>query len=142
MIERETNPNVIAARVKQSVDTQRALYGGGAVSGVAPHLVPAATQEATKLGTEYATFAGQVKNLKTQLAAAKSGDEVAAAFAPVAASLGSNAFYGTHRFSPTELQTLQNLGSVPRQIDAWFSKHATGTLAPDTVKEFGALADR
>lgn len=141
-IERETDPSIIASRVSQAVQTQKGLYGGGQVSDVAPHLVPAATADATKAGTDYATFSGQMKNLKTQLAAAKTGDEVASAFAPAAVALGSNSFYGTHRFSPTELQVLDNLGSVPRQIDAWFAKHATGTLTPDSLKEFQSLVGR
>jgi hypothetical protein len=141
-IERETDPRVIAARVQQTVQTQRGLYGGGAVSGVAPHLVAPATAEATKLGTDFATFEGQLKNLKTSLASAKTGDEVAAQFAPIAITLGSNAFYGTHRFSPTEVEALKDVGSVPRQINSWLDKHATGTVNPDSLKEFQSLVDR
>lgn len=141
-IERETDPNVIAARVQQAVTTQRQLFGNMGGSGLAPHLVAPATAEATKLGTDYATFQGQMKNLKDQLASAKTGDELAAQFAPIAATLGSNAFYGTHRFSPTEVESIKDVGSVPRQINAWFDKHATGTITPDSMKEFETLVDR
>jgi len=96
-----------------------------------------------KAGSDYATFSGQMANLKSQLAAAKTGDEVAAAFAPVATALGSNAFYGTHRLAPAEVAALgPQLGSIGREVNTWFSKAGSGTLPPASVQEFGNLVDR
>jgi hypothetical protein len=96
-----------------------------------------------KQGTDYSTFAGQMANLKTQLAAAKTGDEVAAAFAPVATALGSNSFYGTHRLAPSEVEALgPHLGSLGRQLNTWFDKAGSGTLPAESVQEFSNLVDR
>jgi hypothetical protein len=96
-----------------------------------------------KSGDDYTKFAGQMMNLKTNLAAAKTGDEVASAFAPIATVLGLNAFNGTHRISPAEAQAAgPELGSVYRQMDTWFSKNTTGTLNSDSVKEFQGMVDR
>jgi hypothetical protein len=146
-IQEETDPRVIAAHAQQAAQSQEAvqkgLYGDSPLASVPPALAPAATAAATKLGTDYASFSGQIQNLKAQLSAAKTGDQVASAFAPIATALGSNAFYGTHRLAPSEVDALgPGLGSVGRELNTWFDKHATGTLAPDSVKEFNALVDR
>ena len=148
----ETNPQIQAGKVavataegqaRANIEAQQARGSNAALANVPPHLIAPATAEATKLGTEYATLRGQLDNLKSQLTAAKSGDEVASAFAPVATALGSNAFYGTHRLAPAEVNALgPGLGSVARQVNSWFDKHATGTLPPDSIKEFVALVDR
>lgn len=128
---------------RANVEAQMARGSNAALAQVPPHLVAPATAEATKLGTDYATVASQLANVKSGLTAAKNGDEVASAFAPVAAALGSNSFYGTHRIMPAEVQALgPGLGSVAREVNTWFDKHATGTLAPDSIKEFNALVDR
>lgn len=137
--------NVASAEGQARANVEAAMARGSnaALSGVPPHLVAPATAEATKLGTDYATFTGQMANLKSQLAAAQTGDQVASAFAPVATALGSNAFYGTHRLAPAEVQALgPALGSVAREINTWFDKHATGTLPSGSVNEFSNLVDR
>lgn len=141
-IDRETDPQVLNARVNTAVRTQAALTKGSAVAGVPPHLVAAATTAANKAGEDYATLAGQMRNVDNMLSDAKNGDQVAAAFGPVAAVLGSNAFYGTHRFSPTELQTIQGLGSIGRQFNAWFDKNEKGAITPDSLKEFKSMVAR
>lgn len=151
-IAKETDPRVQAGKVavataegqaRANVEAQVARGSNAALANVPPHLVAPATAEATKLGTDYANFSGQMENLKSQLAAAKTGDQVASAFAPVATALGSNAFYGTHRLAPSEVLALgPQLGSTAREINTWFDKHATGTLPPDSIKEFNALVDR
>ncbi len=147
-----TNPQIQQGKVavataegiaRANVEAQMARGSNAAVANVPPHLVAPAVAEATKLGTDFATFSGQMANLRTQLAAAKDGDQVAAAFAPVATALGSNAFYGTHRLAPAEVQALgPSLGSVPREIDTWFAKNRHGKLADESVKEFNNLVDR
>ena len=126
------------------VQAQSQMYAGNsALSKVPPHLVAPATAEATKLGTDYATFSGQMDNLRSQLSAATTGDQVAAAFAPIATALGSNSFYGTHRLAPSEVSALgPQLGSIGRQINTWFDKAGKGQLPPQSVQEFSNLVDR
>ena len=124
-------------------EAQIARGSNEALANVPKELITPVTAKAEALGTKYVTVASQLQNAKNLLAAAKNGDEVASAFAPVAAALGSNAFYGTHRLAPSEVQALgPGLGSVGREINTWFDKHATGTLAPNSVTEFNALIDR
>jgi hypothetical protein len=128
---------------RANVELQVKRGSNAALAQVPPELIAPATAAATKAGTEYAAVASQLGNVKNLLAAAKNGDEVASAFAPIAAALGSNAFYGTHRLAPSEVQALgPQLGSVARELNTWFDKHATGTLAPDSIKEFNGLVDR
>jgi hypothetical protein len=128
---------------RANIEAQVARGSQAALAGVPTHLVAPATAAAEKAGTKYATLSGQVDNLKSQLKAAKNGDEVASAFAPVAVALGSNAFYGTHRLAPAEVNALgAGLGSVARELNTWFDKHAKGELPPDSLKEFNGLVDR
>jgi hypothetical protein len=113
------------------------------VKNVAPRSVNAAKAEAAKAGTKYSGVASQIDKIKTDIAAAQTGDQVANAFAPVATVLGSNAFFGTHRFSPTELQTFgPQLGSWGRQLNSALDKAAKGKLPTATLNEFKAMADR
>lgn len=142
-IERETNPQVIQARVSQAVQTQRALYGGNdATAGVAPKLIETATAQATKFSTAYSTINSQLKYLRDTIQAGATGDQVAAALTPVVSTLASNSFYGTHRYSPAEQNVLSSLGSLGRQIETRVTKIGAGTLPPDTTKEFLGLVDR
>lgn len=128
---------------RANIEAQTARGSNAALANVPPHLVAPATQEATKLGVDYATFTGQVANLRKLISGAKTGDEVASAFAPVAVALGSNAFYGTHRLAPAEVQAMgPGVGSIGRQLNTWFDKHATGTISPDTLNEFNNIVDR
>ena len=110
---------------------------------VPPHLVPSAIKEATELGTKFANLSGQLDKLKLDISAAKTGDEVANAFVPVATALGSNAFAGTHRLAPSEVEALgPHLGSIGRQLNTMLDKAGSGTLPDASIKEFSSLVDR
>jgi len=147
-----TDPDILSSKLKlataegaarASVEAQIARGGNAALSDVPIHLIGAATKEATDLGTKYTSLSGQISKLKSDLAAAKTGDEVANAFVPVATALGSNAFAGTHRLAPSEVEAFgPRLGSVGRQLNTMLDKAGSGTLPAVSLKEFGALVDR
>ena len=131
------------AAARAQIEAGMIKGGDEDVKNVAPKSVGAARAAAEKAGTDYGKVAGQISKIKTDIAAAQTGDQVANAFAPVATVLGSNAFFGTHRFSPTELQTFgPQLGSWGRQLNAALDKAAKGKLPAATLNEFKAMADR
>jgi hypothetical protein len=114
-----------------------------ALANVPKELITPASAAAEKASTKYSALNSQIGNLKAQIAAARTGDELANAFAPTASILGSNAFFGTHRIAPAEAQAMgPHLGSVARQFDTFFSKLTKGELPEDSRKEFDALVDR
>lgn len=131
-IERETDPSVIAARVKQSVDTQRALYGGGAVSGVAPHLVQAATADATKAGTDYAQALSVSQRLSAMMDAAKKGNVVSYQLIPQEGALQVTTSQGVHRINMAEIQNYGG-GSIFQRMEGHIGKELTGKSIPDSV---------
>lgn len=139
-IERETDPQVIQARVQQAVETQKALYGGGAVSGVAPHLVGAATQAAAKAGTDYATAQQTSDDFKGLLDLSKAGNKVAYSYDPVAGVLQFNTSAGTKRINFNEIEAYGGAGSALDRVQAWLGKQSTGaSIAPDVLKDMGSV---
>lgn len=132
-IERETNPNVIASRVKQAVDTQRALYGGGAVSGVAPHLVAQATADATKAGMDYAQAQSVTQRLNAMMDAAKKGNVVSYQLIPQEGALQLTTSQGVHRINMAEIQNYEGGGSLWQRMEGHIGKELTGQSIPASV---------
>ena len=132
-IERETNPQVIAARVQQSVDTQRQLYGGGAVSGVAPHLIVPATEAATKAGTGYGEANQTNQDFKSLIDLSKQGNKVAYAYDPVAGVLSFNTASGVKRVNMSEIGQYGGAGSALDRIKGWLGKQTSGQSIDKSV---------
>ena len=130
------------AAARAQIEAGMLKGGDEEVKNVAPKSVNAARAEAAKAGTAYASVASQITKIKGDIDRAKTGDEVASAFVPVSSVLGSNSFFKTHRFSPTELEQFgPRLGSWGRQLNAALSKAGSGTLPAASLKEFKSMTD-
>jgi hypothetical protein len=85
----------------------------------------------------------QNDSAKRNIAAAKSGDELASQMVPLMTALGVSTFAGVHRINQTEIDSAgPQVGSYYRRLNNLLDKAGKGTLSPDSLKEANDIFDR
>lgn len=96
----------------------------------------------TKGTKNYYRSAALNNDFRSTIAAAKTGDQTAAAFARTMGIQDVNDVAGLSRIPPTEYEAQGSAGSLYRQASNAIAKAGSGTLSPETLTELGDLADR
>lgn len=87
-------------------------------------------------------FKSQYDYAKNLLLQAKTGNEVAAAIAPIALIQGQNSFAQSRRVVPAEVAAVgAETGSYYRRMENWFAKNGMGAVSADQMKDFGDILD-
>lgn len=85
----------------------------------------------------------QNDSAKRNIAAAKTGDELASQMTPLMTALGVSTFAGVHRVNTAEIENAgPAVGSYYRRLNNLLDKAGQGTLSPDSLKEANELFDR
>ena len=119
----------------QKIATAQAGVAGGnsALRGVPPHLVPAATADATKVGQEFMDATAAARDMKTFVDLAKSGNKIAYAYSPTEGVLTLNTARGVKRVNMAEIGSYSGAGSAQDRIMAFLGKQTSGASIPDDV---------
>jgi hypothetical protein len=104
-----------------------------ALRGVPPHLVPAATADATKVGQEFMDATAAARDMKTFVDLAKSGNKIAYAYSPTEGVLTLNTARGVKRVNMAEIGSYSGAGSAQDRIMAFLGKQTSGASIPDDV---------
>lgn len=140
-IEKETNPQVQQGKVnvaaaegaaRANIEARMARGSNAAVANVPPHLVQAATSEATKAATDYAQAQSVADRLKAMMAAAKNGNVVSYQLIPQEGALQVTTSQGVHRINMAEIQNYGG-GSLWQRMQGHIGKQLTGKSIPDSV---------
>jgi hypothetical protein len=116
------------------VQAQAAMYAGNsALAKVPPHLVPAATSEATKLATQFADAKSASDNMSAFLSLAKSGNKAASVNVPLQGALEITTAQGVHRINRTEVEQYGSAGSLFDRISGRIHGVLSGKQIPDDV---------
>jgi hypothetical protein len=103
-----------------------------AVANVPPHLVGAATGDATKAATDYAQAQSVSDRLKAMMDAAKQGNVVSYQLIPQEGALQVTTSQGVHRINMAEIQNYGG-GSLWQRMQGHIGKQLTGKSIPDSV---------
>jgi hypothetical protein len=138
-IERETNPQVIGARIAAGVGTeigklkaQQKMFPSPIV-GVAPHLAGAAVSDAQKAGADYVQAQSAAQEMQSFIDLARQGNVEAYAYEPTTGVLTINTANGTKRINTAEIQQYGGAGSLLQRIQGWAGKQISGKSIPDSV---------
>jgi hypothetical protein len=120
---------------QQKVAAAQAGVAGSnsALRGVPPHLVAAATGDATKVGQEYADATAAARDMQTFVSEAKAGNKIAYAYSPVEGVLTLNTARGVKRVNMSEIESYGGAGSGLDRVKAFLGKKASGASIPDDV---------
>lgn len=145
-IEKETNPQVIAAKTQQAVSTAVAVevarqkMNPAAVATVPPQLVPAATAAFAKAGEEYATANQASQNMMDFLRDAKAGNKEAIKIVPLQGALEITTAQGVHRINRTEVDQFGGAGSLYDKLAGKVGGVLTGKdITDDVLKDMAAV---
>lgn len=132
-------------RFIQSQETARALISKQAAMGA--ELQKKGMEDINKISSEgkdsYANFAAENNGFAADIAAAKSGDELAATLAKTMGIQNVNKLADLSRISPAEYDAVgRDLGSAYRQMATVISKAGTGIPPAATMKELAGLQQR
>jgi len=119
-----------AARANQESIIARG--SNAALANVPPHLISAATEAATKAGTEYAQAKSVSDRLDAMMTAAKNGNVVSYQLIPQEGALQVVTSQGIHRINMAEIQNYGG-GSLWQRMQGHFGKELTGRSIPDSV---------
>jgi hypothetical protein len=127
--------NVAAAEATARVTAAQKAYGnaGAALASVPPHLVPAATADATKIGQAYADAVSAGDDIKTFIDQARAGNKMAYAYAPTEGVLTINTARGVKRVNMAEISSYAGAGSAGDRITAFLDKQTTGASIPANI---------
>jgi hypothetical protein len=95
-----------------------------------------------KQSDTYTQFLGTANSLKQSLAAAKTGNEMAAAVAPLQGTLFITTSEGVKRINQTELEGVAGAGSLAQRIEGALGKQTgKGPLSDSLKNDMAALVD-
>src|SRR5215469_11776236 len=141
-IEKETNPQVQAGKVavstaegiaRANVEAQIARGSNAALANVPPHLVSAATADATKAGTEFAASQSVSQRLTAMMDAARHGNVIAYQVIPEEGTLQITTSQGVHRINKTEIDQYAGGGSAWDRLLGHVGRQLTGQSIPGNV---------
>lgn len=136
-----TNPQVQAGKVavataegqaRANIEAQIARGSNAALANVPPHMVSAATADATKAGTEYAQAVSVTQRLNAMMDAAKKGNVVSYQLIPQEGALQLTTSQGVHRINMAEIQNYGG-GSLWQRMEGHIGKALEGKSIPDSV---------
>ena len=136
-----TNPQIQQGKVqvataegaaRAAVEAQVARGSNAALANVPPHLVSAATADATKAGTEYAQAKSVSDRLSAVMDAAKRGNVVSYQLIPQEGALQLTTSQGVHRINMAEIQNYGG-GSLWQRLEGHIGKQLSGKSIPDSV---------
>jgi hypothetical protein len=141
-VEKETNPQVQAGKVavataegqaRANIEAQMLRGSNAAVSNVPPHLVAAATADATKAGTEFAQAQSVTQRLNAMMQAARQGNVIAYQVIPEEGTLQITTSQGVHRINKTEIDQYAGGGSAWDRLVGHVGRQLTGQSIPSNV---------
>jgi hypothetical protein len=141
-VEKETNPQVQAGKVavataegqaRANIEAQMARGSNAALANVPPHLVSAATADATKAGTEFAAAQSVSQRLNAMMDAARRGNVIAYQVIPEEGTLQITTSQGVHRINKTEIDQYAGGGSAWDRLVGHVGKQLTGQSIPGNV---------
>jgi hypothetical protein len=116
------------------VQAQAQMYASNsALAKVPPHLVPAATSEATKLATDFAGAKQAADSMSAFLGMALGGNKEAVRIVPLQGALEITTAQGVHRINRTEVDQYGSAGSIFDKILGSIGGAVSGKNIPDTV---------
>lgn len=129
----------------EKIHAQQGMLGPE-LANVPPHLVSAATGDATKAGQEYAEAQSAANDMKTFVDLARAGNKVAYAYSPVEGVLTLNTGRGVKRVNMSEIASYGGAGSAFDRVSGFLGKQLTGASVPADVLDdmeslHGAIAD-
>lgn len=96
-----------------------------------------------KQADDYGKFVATANSAQSNIAAAKTGDELAASLGPLATALLVTSANGVHRVNTVEMDAAgKDVGSLGRRLDAALAKAGKGTLPAETIAETQQLIQR
>lgn len=96
-----------------------------------------------KQADDYGKFVATANAAQSNIAAAKTGDELAASLGPLATALLVTSANGVHRVNTVEMDAAgKDVGSLGRRVDAALAKAGKGTLPAETIAETQQLIQR
>jgi hypothetical protein len=119
-------------QAKAEVDAQIARGSNAALANVPPHLIPPATQAATKAGEDFAQAKSVSDRLAAMMQAAKNGNVVSYQLIPQEGALQITTSQGVHRINMAEIENYGG-GSIFQRMEGRFGKALTGKSIPDSV---------
>jgi len=136
-----TDPRVMQGKIdvakaegqaRANQETALARGSNAALANVPPHLINAATEAATKAGTEYAQAKCVSDRLSAMMTAAKNGNVVSYQLIPQEGALQVVTSQGIHRINMAEIQNYGG-GSLWQRMEGHLGKNLTGKSIPDSV---------
>jgi hypothetical protein len=116
------------------VQAQANMYASNsALAKVPPHLVPAATADATKVAQDYADATSAADDMKTFIDLARSGNKIAYAYSPTEGVLTLNTARGVKRVNMPEIASYGGAGSAFDNVMGFLGKKASGASIPADV---------
>ena len=120
-------------RFKENQENYRAQLAKTATKGT--ELQKQGVASLQKQSDAYSQFATTAASLKSSLAAAKNGNELAAAVAPLQGTLFITTAEGVKRINETELKGVSGAGSLVQRINGALSKTKGGGPLSDSLKD-------
>jgi hypothetical protein len=120
-------------RARANIEAQMLRGSNAAVAQVPPHLVAAATADATKAGTEFAQAQSVTQRLNAMMGAARQGNVVAYQVIPEEGTLQITTSQGVHRINRTEIEQYAGGGSAWDRLVGHVGKQLTGASIPSNV---------
>jgi predicted Zn-dependent protease with MMP-like domain len=116
------------------VQAQAQMYAGNAaLAKVPPHLVGAATGDATKAATEYAGAKSVSDRLAAIMDEARKGNVLSYQVIPEEGTLQLITAQGVHRINSTEISQYAGAGSLWQRMQGRFGKALSGQSLPASV---------
>ena len=119
-------------RTRAAVEHQIAVGGQAALANVPTHLIPKATDDAIKAGTDYAQAKSVSDRLQAMMDAAKKGNVVSYQLIPEEGALQVTTSQGVHRINMAEIQNYGG-GSLWQRLEGHIGKTLTGESIPSSV---------
>jgi len=104
-----------------------------AVANVPPHLIAPATSAYQKSGEKLAEAQNASDDMETIIQAARQGNKLAGAYAPVEGVLALNTARGVKRVNMSEIESYAGAGNVSDKIKSWLGKAKDGQPIPADV---------
>lgn len=117
---------------RANIEARIARGSSAALANVPPHLVPAASADATKAGTEYAQAKSVSDRLQAMMDAARKGNVVSYQLIPEEGALQVTTSQGVHRINMAEIQNYGG-GSLWQRMQGHIGKALTGESIPKSV---------
>lgn len=91
----------------------------------------------------YTPFLAQAQGVKSAVASAKDGNELATSLTPLMTALGVVGFGGVHRINQYDINAAgPAVGSLYRQLNTTLDKAGSGKINPDTARETVDIVDQ